>query len=115
MSVHLVTGDDAALVSGAVSDLVHRLVGPADRSLMVDTYDGDEYELRAVVDAAQTAPFLTERRVVVARDLGRFSADEVAPLVRYLAEPLDTTDLVLVGGGGRLAKALTDAVKGAGG
>ena len=48
---------------------------------MVDEFDGDEYELRAVVDAAQTLPFLTERRVVVARDVGRFTADDVGPLV----------------------------------
>jgi DNA polymerase-3 subunit delta len=52
---------------------------------------------------------------VVARDMGRFSADELAPLVAYLADPLPTTELVLVGGGGRLAKALTDAVKKSGG
>lgn len=115
MSVHLILGDDAALVSTSVSDLVHQLVGAGDRSLMVDAFDGDDYELREVVDAAQTAPFLTERRVVVARDVGRFAVDEVAPLLRYLAEPLDSTDLVLVGGGGRLPKAVTDAVKAAGG
>jgi DNA polymerase-3 subunit delta len=82
---------------------------------MVDEFEGEEYELRSVVDAAQTPPFLTAQRVVVARDVGRFSADELAPLVAYLADPLATSELVLVGGGGRLAKALTDAVKQAGG
>ena len=51
---------------------------------MVDEFDGEEYELRAVVDAAQTPPFLTERRIVVGRGIGRFTADELAPLVDYL-------------------------------
>ena len=92
-----------------------QLVGDGDRTLMVDDFDSDDYELRAVVDAAQTPPFLTDRRVVVARGVGRFKADDVAPLVAYLGDPLPSTDLVLVGGGGRLPKALTDAVKGAGG
>ena len=69
--------------------------------MMVDEFDGDDYELRAVVDAAQTPPFLTEKRVVVARGVGRFVTDEVAPLVAYVGNPLDTTDLVLVAGGGR--------------
>lgn len=91
-----------------------QLVGDGDRTLMVDDFDGDEFELRAVVDAAQTPPFLTERRVVVARGVGRFNADDVAPMVAYLSDPLPTTELVLVGGGGRLPKALTDAVKKAG-
>ena len=111
MGVHLITGDDESLVLTAVSELVHRLVGDGDRSLMVDEFHGDEYEMRAVVDAAQTSPFLTDSRVVVARDLGRFGADDVVPLVAYLHDPLPTTSLVLVAGGGRLAKSVTDAAK----
>ena len=114
MSVHLLTGDDESILRVAVSELVRELVGDADRSLMVDEFDGDDVEIGAVVDAAQTPPFLTERRVVVLRDAGRFNADDVAPIVAYLADPLPTTELVLVGGGGRLAKSLTDAAKAAG-
>jgi DNA polymerase III subunit delta len=115
MAVHLITGDDESLLLTAVSDVVRRLVGDGERSLMVDEFDDDEYELRSVVDAAQTPPFLTESRVVIARGAGRFGADDVAPLVSYLADPLPSTELVLVAGGGRLAKALSDAVKKAGG
>lgn len=114
MGVHLISGDDASLVLSGVTELLHRLVGDGDRSLMVDDFDGPEYELRAVVDAAQTPPFLTEHRVVVARGVGRFTADDVAPLVAYLDDPLDTTELVLVGGGGKVPKSLTDAIKRAG-
>lgn len=114
MAVHLVSGDDESLVHTGVTELVHRLVGDGDRTLMVDDFDGAEYELRAVVDAAQTPPFLTASRVVVARDIGRFNADELEPLLRYLQDPLDTTDLVLAAGGGRMAKSLSEAVKGAG-
>ncbi len=115
MAVHLITGDDESLLLGAVSEVVHRLIGDGDRSLMVDEFDDEEYEVRSVVDAAQTPPFLTESRVVVARGVGRFGADDVAPLVSYLGDPLPSTELVLVAGGGRLVKALVDAVKKAGG
>jgi DNA polymerase-3 subunit delta len=114
MAVHLISGDDESLVMTGVTELLRRLVGDGDRSLMVDDFDGAEYELRAVVDAAQTPPFLTESRVVVARDVGRFSADEAAPLVAYVLDPLDSTELVLVAGGGRIAKAISDALKGGG-
>ena len=115
MAVHLLTGDDESLLRSKAHDLVVQLVGDGDRSLMVDEFDGEEYEMRLVVDAAQTMPFLTDKRVVIARGVGRFGADDVAPLVAYLADPLATTDLVLVGGGGRLAKALVDAIGKAGG
>jgi DNA polymerase-3 subunit delta len=115
MAVHLLTGDDESILRSKAHDLVAHLVGHGDRSLMVDEFDGEEYELRLVVDAAQTMPFLTDKRVVVARGVGRFTADEVAPLVAYLGNPLDSTDLVLVAGGGRLPKSLVDAIGKAGG
>lgn len=115
MAIHLLTGDDESILRAKAHDLVHELVGDGDRSLLVDEFEGDEYELREVSDAAQTMPFLTDKRIVVARDVGRFNADDLVPLLGYLDNPLDTTDLVLVGGGGRMSKKLTDAVKGAGG
>jgi len=115
LPVHLLRGDDEALLGAAVGELVHRLVGGEDRTLVVTEFDGDDYELRALVDAAQTPPFLTERRVVVGRGIGRFTAEELASLVAYLADPLPSTSLVLTGGGGRLPKAVTDAVKKSGG
>jgi len=115
MAIFLLTGDDESLVRTAVSDLVGDLVGDGDRSIMVDEFDGDEYELRFVVDAAQTMPFLTDKRVVVARDVSRFNAEDLPALLGYLDNPLDTSDLVLAeGGDGRMSKKLADGVKAAG-
>jgi DNA polymerase-3 subunit delta len=115
MSVHLFSGSDESLLRSTVSDKVRELVGDGDRSLMVDEFDDDDYELADVVASASTPPFLTEFRVVVARDVGRFTSDALGPLVSYLEAPSETTHLVLVSGGGRQVKALTDAVKTAGG
>ena len=115
MGVHLLTGDDESMLRGAVIDLVDSLVGTADRTMMVDEFDGPDFDLQQVTDAAQTPPFLTERRVVVARGIGRFSAADAASLIAYLADPLPSTDLVLVGGGGTVPKSLVDEVKAAGG
>jgi DNA polymerase-3 subunit delta len=116
MSLHLLRGSDESLLGQSLGQLLHELIGDADRAMVLEDLDGDEWDVTRVVEAAQTPPFLTDRRVVVARGIERFTtADAVAPLVAYLADPLDTTDLVLVSGGGRLPKSLTDAVKQAGG
>ena len=103
--VHLVKGGDEVLLGEAVTALVKALVGDGDRSLMVEELTVDQhvapddrgYDIAALVDASQTPPFLTDRRVVVARHAGVFSTkDAVAPLVAYLDDPLPTTSLVLV-------------------
>ncbi|MBV8160081.1 MAG: DNA polymerase III subunit delta [Acidimicrobiia bacterium] len=114
LPVYLVRGDDPVLTGDAVRQLVADLVGDDDPAFAVEELAGDDYELAAVVEAAQTSPFFGSRRVVVARAVGRFTAQDVAPLVAYLADPLPTTALVLVSGGGQLARGLQDAVKKAG-
>jgi DNA polymerase-3 subunit delta len=114
MATHLLSGNDESILRSAVHELVDELVGAGDRAMMVDEFDGDEYELRLVVDAAQTPSFLTDKRIVVARDIGRFPAAELTPLLNYLADPLDTCDLVLVVSGAAVPKKLGDAVKAVG-
>lgn len=113
--VTLVRGDEPVLVRDASLKVIEGAVGDADRSLAITEFAGEGYDLAALVDAAQTPPFLTAWRVVIGRDLHQFKAAELAPLIRYLAEPLDTTRLVVVWSEGRIPKALTDAIAGAGG
>ena len=116
LPAYLVRGGDAVLRATAVRALLRELVGDGDASLMVEDHDtGDDDDVSAVVDAAQTPPFLTERRVVVGREVGAYSAAALAGLLAYLADPLPSTSLVLVTGeGGRLSPKVTAAVKAVG-
>ena len=109
--VVLVDGDDPTLVSEQVSVLVADLVGSGDRTLALEDARGDEVDLAAVADSCATPPFLSDRRIVVVRDVGRFSTEEVAPLLAYLEDPLSTTVLILAAGGGGVAPKLAAAVK----
>jgi DNA polymerase-3 subunit delta len=112
--VYLVRGDDPALVGPAVSELVRELAGDDVAGLAVEDLSGDEVGIDAAVDAVQTPAFLSDRRVVVVRDVGRFRTEELAPLLTYLDDPLPTSVLVLVSGGGQIAAKLLAAVKKAG-
>ncbi len=115
MAIFLLTGNDESLVRTAVADLVDDLVGDGERSMMVDEFDTLDYELRVVIDAAQTPPFLTDKRVIIARNISRFNAGDLAGLLAYLDNPLDSSDLVLAeGGDGNLSKKITDGVKAVG-
>ena len=114
MATHLLSGNDESVLRSAVHELIDELVGDGDRAMLVDEFEGDDYELRSVVDAAQTPPFLTDKRVVVARGLERFTADDLPPLLGYLADPLPTSDLVLVLSEARVPKKLSEAVKAVG-
>ncbi len=111
LPAYLVRGDQPVLLADAVRHLVAELVGGGDAGLLTEELSGDEYTVGAVVDAAQTPPFFGDQRIVVVRDVGRFSTHDVEPLVAYLRDPLPTTSLVLVAGGGQVARALVEVVR----
>lgn len=124
MSLYAVKGTDPVLRSRALQELLDELLAGDDRSLAVEDLtvpgrgddgggaEGRESVVAAAIGAAQSPPFMTARRIVLLRDYEHLTTDEVAPILSYLADPLDTTDLVLVaGGGGRVVKGLTDAIK----
>lgn len=104
MTVVLLVGDDPVVLGERIGVTVEALLGDADRSLALEELDETDYRTEGgdwdpgpLLVAARTPPFLTERRVVVARHLGRFGRkDAVGPLVEALTDPLETTDLVLV-------------------
>jgi len=113
-AVVLVKGEDPSLVSDAVRDAVDAALAGEDRSIALEELTGDDLAVGTIVDAARTAPFLTARRVLVVRDIGRWSSDDLAPLIDYLGAPLETSSLVLVAGGGATSQRLLNAVKKAG-
>ena len=110
-SVQIFSGPEPALLSDAVRDRVNELVGEQDRSLVLEELTGDEYTMEQVVDAVQTPPLFTDRRIVVAREFNRFKADDLKPLVNLLNDPPPTTDLVVEWGSGAVPKKFLEAAK----
>ncbi len=116
-SSYLVKGDDASLVAQEVRTLLAEVVGDRDHSLVVEEIGGgpsDDINVGAVVDACLTPPFLIDRRVVVVRDAGRLLTADVPRLVDVVKDPLPSTVLILVGGGGTVPAPLVKAVTAAG-
>lgn len=119
--ITLIRGDDEVVLRDAVRAFVDDLVGDEDRSLVVEEVEvgavGDDGDpLLALVDAAQTPPFLTEFRVVLGRVTEKRERGElVQSLVDYLVDPLPSTRLVLEWRTGKVPKALLEAVTRCGG
>jgi len=119
--ITLLKGDDEVVLRDAVRLLVDDLVGDEDRSLMVEEVDvgapGDDGDpLLALVDAAQTPPLFTDVRVVLGRvNEKRERGELVQALVDYLEDPLPSSRVVLEWRGGKVPKALTEAVAHVGG
>jgi DNA polymerase-3 subunit delta len=113
VSSYYVKGDDPSLVAQAVRGLLNELVGDRDQALVVEEVGGgvgDDINVGAIVDACLTPPFLIDRRVVVVREAGRLLTADVPRLVDVVNDPMASTCLVLVGGGGSVPAPLVKAV-----
>lgn len=116
-AAYLVRGDDPSLVAQAAHTLTTRLVGGADASLVVEEFGGssvEPFDVGMVIDACTTPPFLVDRRVVVVREAGQLDGTDAKRVVAYLEDPLPTTSLVLVSGGGTIPQALIKALAASG-
>lgn len=65
----------------------------------LDIFDLKERGLGPVLDAARTLPMFAKRRLVIARGLDERKADELEPLLAYVADPNPSTCLVLTTNG----------------
>jgi DNA polymerase-3 subunit delta len=120
VAIYLITGSDARLVSVKLTDLTSQLIGDGDRNTMLLSHDLEtlgaddrDQEIANAMIGAQTGSLFGGERVVVLRGIGEATVDQLKPLVAYLAQPLEDTQLVLTGSG-KLAKSITDALKQAG-
>lgn len=107
--VYYIIGDDPNSRSNDMSSTIDKLVGNQDKSLCVESFDladADSEELRIqvienAVNSLLSPPFLTPMRIVVIRDIGAASTEEVSSLIEYLKDPTPSLFLVVVQGGGQ--------------
>jgi len=94
--VYLIYGAEDLLLEQALSRL-KRMVGEvADLDFNMDAFDGESVNADDVVAACNTLPFVSERRLVIVKNVDKMARDGQEVLAQYAADPAPTTVLVLV-------------------
>jgi DNA polymerase-3 subunit delta len=94
--LYLVYGSEELLLERAVRRLRDRVAAVADLDFNMDTFSGESATADEIVNAANTLPFMSERRLVVVRDADKLDAAAVAALVEYAKDPAPSACVVLV-------------------
>lgn len=84
------------LLDRALRRLRDRIAEVADLDFNYEAFDGESADASAVVAAANTLPFASERRLVIVRDVDKMNAAGHAVLAEYALDPAPTACLVLV-------------------
>ncbi len=112
--VYVLTGTERFLIERAVSLLKRASLGDGPPGFNDDLFHGASgLSGQKVVGAARTLPMMAQARFVLVRDVDKMSPSEQEPLAAYLADPSESTCLVLLAtklhGASRLAKAAKKA------
>lgn len=94
--MYLIFGDEELLVERGLRRLRDRVAQVADLDFNFEAFDGENADAGAIVAAANTLPFASERRLVVVRNVDRMNAAEQARLAEYAKDPAPTACVVLV-------------------
>lgn len=95
LAAYLVVGSDTLKREAVVARLKVRMEALGDLAFNSDTFDGETSEGSAIVVACNTVPFASEKRLVLVRNAEKLRKADSEQLVAYLANPCDTTVLLL--------------------
>ena len=104
LPVYLFFGDEQYLVQEAVDLITEKTVDAAARDFNLAAVYCKATPAAEIVNLCQTLPFLSERRLVIAREFEAFKAADLDVLTAYLADPSPSTCLVLIADQSRYEK-----------
>jgi DNA polymerase-3 subunit delta len=112
LPLYLLYGEEEFLILEALSLIIDTVVEPGARDFNYNVLYCRDTTASEIVNIAQTLPFLSEKRLVIAKEIDALKAADIEELHRYLNEPSPSTCLVMVSNQGRYEKkAVTSAVE----
>ena len=91
---YLVQGEDILLYDEALK-LIKNACNLSFEEFNLQKFDDDTFSADFVLDALETLPFASEKKVVLLKNITKFSEDFKKKLVAYLKSPLSSTCLAI--------------------
>lgn len=112
MPLYLFYGEEEFLIQEAVNLIISKAVDPGAKDFNFNQVYCRDTSGSELVNLAQALPFMSEKRVIIAKEIDAFKAPDLEDLVPYLNDPSPSTCLVMVSSQGRFdKKAVVSAVE----
>ncbi|MDD2365010.1 MAG: DNA polymerase III subunit delta [Desulfuromonadaceae bacterium] len=90
-------GEEQFLVERSVNNLLDKSLDKSLKDFNFNLFYGNESKGVDIVDAAQTLPMFSDRRVVLVKRAEQLKADALETMLPYIKNPSTTTCLILTG------------------
>lgn len=94
--LYLFYGEEEFLIQEAVDLIINKALDPAARDFNLNTVYCRDTPASEIVTLCQTLPFMSEKRLVIAKELEAFKSAELDELGSYLNDPSPSTCLVML-------------------
>ncbi len=103
--VYLYTGESDIRRRDAVEALIGKMVDPTSEGFDLEKVDGDDTAASAILSSVTTAPFMSERKVVVVERADRLSQDDQEKIASFLPKLPSLSCLILLAGEDKTSRA----------
>src|ERR1700690_1013979 len=112
LPLYLFFGEEEFLIQEAVDLVINKVVDPGARDFNFNTLYCKDTSSSALVNLCQTLPFMSKKRLVIAKEIDVFKAADLEELIPYLNDPSPSTCLLLLSNQPRFEKkTVTSAVE----
>lgn len=112
LPLYLFYGDEEFLVQEAIDLIINKVVDAGAKDFNFNTLYCRDASASEIVNLCQTLPFMSEKRLVIAKELDAFKAADLEELTPYLNDPSPSTCLVMISNQGKFEKkSVTTAVE----
>lgn len=104
LPLYLFFGEEEFLIQEAIDLIIKKIVEPGARDFNFNALYCRDTPASEIVNLCQTLPFMSEKRLVIARDVDALKAGDLEELVPYLKDPSPSTCLIMVSNQGKYEK-----------
>ncbi len=104
LPLYLLYGEEEFLVQDVLHLIIGKVVDPNARDFNYNSLSCRDTPVSEIINLCQTLPFLSEKRLVIARDIDALKAGDIEELAAYLNDPSPATCLVMVSDQGKFEK-----------
>lgn len=104
LPLYLFFGGEEFLIQEAIDLIISKVVDPGARDFNFNVLYGRDMSASEIVNLCQTLPFMSQKRLVIVKDLDALKAADLEELLPYLGDPSPSTCLVMVSNQGKYEK-----------
>src|SRR3990172_3743787 len=104
LPLYLFFGEEEFLIQEALDLIIKQVVEPGARDFNFNVVYCRETAVSEIVNLAQTLPFMSKHRLVIAKEIDAFKAADLEALIPYLNDPSPSTCRVMLPNQGKFEK-----------